>query len=355
MTSINPLALTQKEFTDQVYELLGKGLLHAGKYYSYLMQKGDGLKGYEPLEPQSLSLFQKIDQLIKLPSYTVKNKLVGGETEKYVLEFADSMIAELVIIPMKTGLSLCVSSQVGCKMACAFCETGRMGKLRDLKPEEIIAQVYFAKHVLGKPIKNIVFMGMGEPFDNYEALNQALHILTDPKGLGFGPSRITVSTSGLVPKILEFITWGQKGVKLAVSINGSNNQNRSQVMPVTRRYDMDTLKQSLLEFTGQTGSKIFAEYVMMKGINDDLLCASELASYLDSVPCMINLIPYNAQSHDRFSPPEADVVKAFQAQLVKAGHQVYVRQNKGDAIMAACGQLGEINLKKRLLQKANSF
>lgn len=355
MDLLNPFKLTHKEFSNKVFDLMGKGAVHAGKYYSSLMQKGSAKLAFDPNEPQSHALCQKIDELSCLVPYRVSKKLTGGDTEKYVLEFADSMIAELVIIPMKTGLSLCVSSQVGCKMACAFCETGRMGKLRDLKTEEIIAQVFFARHVLNKPIKNIVFMGMGEPFDNYQVLNEALGVLTDPKGLGFAPSRITVSTSGLVPRILDFIEWGQKGVKLAVSINGSNNVNRTQVMPITRRYDMQTLKDALLEFTSKTNSKIFAEYVMMKGVNDDIVCAQELAEYLHQLPCMINLIPYNAQSHDKFSPPDQKDLKDFQVHLLSKGFQVYVRQNKGDAIMAACGQLGEVNLKKRLLQKANSF
>jgi 23S rRNA (adenine2503-C2)-methyltransferase len=155
-----------------------------------------------------------------VPEFTLVKSEVSLETEKYVLKFSDGLIAELVVIPMKTGLTLCVSSQVGCKMACAFCETGRMGKLRDLKADEILTQAFFAQNILKKPIKNIVFMGMGEPFDNYEELKIALNVLIDPHGFNFTPSKITVSTSGIIPRIYDFIEkYDKPGKKWKTKIN----------------------------------------------------------------------------------------------------------------------------------------
>lgn len=346
---------TSSEFIDKVAHLLGKGKRHALDYYKHFFKQGDGLKGYNKQEKQAYELFCSIDKLIQIPSWTVNSELLAQQVEKYVLAWEDKHVAELVIIEMKTGLTLCISSQVGCKMACSFCETGRMGKLRDLSVEEIIAQVYFAKFVLNKKIKNIVFMGMGEPFDNFEHLLRALDILIDPLGFGFAPSAITVSTSGIVPKIIDFIPLGQKGIKLAISINGSNDHTRQQVMPINRRYNMSILHKAMVLFTSSTQSQILAEYVLMKGVNDQLDHAKELAMYLKDIPCIINLIPYNAQSNQRFSPPDQKQIKLFQTILIDSGFKTYVRQNKGDRIMAACGQLGQLHLKKSLLQKDTLF
>jgi 23S rRNA (adenine2503-C2)-methyltransferase len=159
----------------------------------------------------------------------------------------------------------------------------------------------------------------------------------------------------VVPKIIDFISFGQKGVKLAISINGSNDLVRQAVMPINRRYNMQTLHEAIKKFTQDTQSQILAEYVLMKGVNDALDHAKELAVYLQSIPCIINLIPYNAQSQDRFAPSEHDDIKLFQKYLIEAGFKTYVRQNKGSHIMAACGQLGQLHLKKSLLQKGNSF
>ena len=351
MSNLSILSLTSEQFASLIQTSFQKGYTHALKYYKELLRTGQGLKAYDPLEPQAKSLLVAIDQKVELPSFKVIKTLISSETEKYVLEFSDKLIAELVVIPMKTGLTLCLSSQVGCKMACRFCETGRMGKIRDLKVEEILIQLFYAQNILKKKIKNIVFMGMGEPFDNFENVTKALTILLDPKGFNFPPSHITVSTSGIVPKILEFIPFGKQGVKLAVSINGSNNLNRTQLMPINRRYDMEVLKQTLRIYTEETGQKILAEYVMIEGINDSEACSLELALYLTEIPSIINLIAYNAQSNDPFKAPEKEVMFAFQKLLIEKGYPVYIRHNKGNAIMAACGQLGNLELKKSLLQK----
>jgi 23S rRNA (adenine2503-C2)-methyltransferase len=348
---IRIVGATGEEFASQVEAALGKGYYHALKYYKFFFKKGDGLLAYDENEPQSKSLFESIHDLVEFPKWEIQREQISSLTEKYVLKLSDGLIAELVVIPMKTGLTLCVSSQVGCKMACAFCETGRMGKLRDLSSYEILTQVFFAKYGLKKNIRNIVFMGMGEPFDNYDELEKSLHCLLDQKGFHFAPSRITVSTSGVLPRILDFIKWGQKGVKLAISLNGSNSSNRTQVMPITRKYSFDDLIDTLKIYSDQTTQTILVEYVMLEGINDYPECADELQIVLKSIPCIINLIPYNAQSVDKFKSPSSSKIKEFQNKLIQMGFKVYVRQNKGDQIMAACGQLGQLDLKKRLLQK----
>lgn len=326
---LNILSLTSSEFSLLCFEQLKRGKDHALNFYKHFFQSGQGLNAFNPKEPQSKILIEEIQSLIELPKFEIQNQLLSEFTEKYVLRFQDGLIAELVVIPMKTGLTLCISSQVGCKMACRFCETGKMGKLRDLKTEEIVCQLYFAKIHLKKDIKNIVFMGMGEPFDNYHNVTKAINVMTDIYGLKMPYSSITVSTSGIVPKIYEFIEYGKKGVKLAVSINGSNPENRQAVMPITRKYSMDVLKEALKEFTKQTESQILAEYVMILGINDQLQHARELSSYLETLPSIINLIPYNPQSIDQYQPPDDLTIKAFQKVLLELGHKVFIRQKKG--------------------------
>jgi 23S rRNA (adenine2503-C2)-methyltransferase len=350
---LNILNLTQEEFTEASFQNLNRGKDHIKRFYKAFLQTGDGMGGYNPKEPQSLAIFESLKSGMILPVYTIKDARDDGFCAKYVLEFSDAHIAELVVIPMKTGLTLCVSSQVGCKMGCVFCETGRMGKLRDLQVEEILFQVFFAKFIIHKPITNIVFMGMGEPFDNYENVTKALDILIDPFGFNFPASNITVSTSGIIPRIKDFEIYGLKGVKLAVSINGSNDAGRQKVMPVNRLYNMQDLKSALIGYTEKTKKSVLAEYVMLKGINDQQEDALKLASYLKDVPSVINLIPYNAQSQSRFEPPEDCQIKSFQEVLKGIGFKTYIRQNKGNPIMAACGQLGIINLKKSLLKKSS--
>jgi len=351
MTDLNILNLSKQAFIEKALSLTIKGKRHIESFYQAFLQKGDGLLGFNPKEPQSFHIFETLQKSIKLLNFRIKAEKDDGFCAKYVLEFEDAHIAELVVIPMKTGLTLCVSSQVGCKMACAFCETGRMGKLRDLSVEEILFQIYFAKFVLKKNIQNIVFMGMGEPFDNYENVTKALDVLIDTKGFNFPASSITVSTSGLVPKIEAFQFYGKKGVKLAVSINGSNNTNRQKVMPVNRLYSMEVLQKSLLEYTQKTNKTILAEYVMLKDHNDSIQNAHELMAYLKQIPSIINLIPYNAQSNSMFEPPEDHIIKDFQKVLIEGGFKTYIRQNKGNPIMAAFGQLWIFYFKKESFKK----
>lgn len=189
-------------------------------------------------------------------------------------------------------------------------------------------------------------MGMGEPLDNYDEVMHAIKILMDPKGLGFGPSRITISTSGVVPKIYQLIKDVPPALNLAVSVNAPNDLIRNKIMPVNRRWDMSALKDAMKAYSAHPRRQIFVEYVLLKDVNDSLECADELASYLAGISIKINLIPYNPQSKDRFAPPELEVQEAFMQRLRHRGYHVLLRHHKGRSIMAACGQLGNLNLRK---------
>lgn len=252
---------------------------------------------------------------------------------------------------MESGVTLCISSQVGCRMGCAFCETGRMGLIRHLSTAEIVMQVFLAVHTLKAKVRNIVFMGMGEPLDNYDHVLQAIRVLSDPNALALGESRITVSTSGLVDKIYQLIEDFPPAVNLAVSVNASNDMIRQKIMPVNRKWDMNQLRKAMDLYCSHPRRQILAEYVLIKDVNDSIENAKELADYLRGLKVKVNLIPYNPQSRDRFAPSPNEKIEDFIATLRQEGYQVLIRKTKGQDIMAACGQLGNLQLRKELVKK----
>ena len=330
---------TQDSFADTIFAQLGKGRLHARSLYGYFMRRGT-IEGFE-VEPEAERLKGEILERtsFELPGYRVV--VEDGGTVKFLVDMGEGLEAEAVLIPMKSKTTLCVSSQVGCKMGCTFCETGRMGLLKSLGREEIVAQVAIAVHGLGRQVDNIVFMGMGEPFDNFDEVMGAIGVLCG--GLGFGPSRITVSTSGVVDMMDRFTEEADPGVHLAVSVNAPNDEVRKRVMPVNRKWNMAELKGAMARFCAGGKREILVEYVLMEGINDSLESADELAEYLRGLRVKVNLIPYNPQKKDRFAPPGQDVIEAFAKKMKENGYLTLVRQTKGQQIRAACGQLGGVD------------
>ena len=271
-----------------------------------------------------------------------------GDVVKFLLKFADGLESESVLIPMESGTTICISSQVGCKMGCAFCETGQMGLIRHLTAEEIVSQVFVARFQLQRTVRNIVFMGMGEPFDNYEAVMQAISVLTDPAGLSFGKRRITVSTSGRVDGILRMASEADPALNLAVSVNAPTDEIRRKIMPVNKQWDLAALKNAMQTYCSLSGQEILIEYVLLKGINDSIACAESLADYLRGLKVKVNLIPYNAQTRDRFSPPDVEQKELFLQTMRSLGYQTLLRGTKGDQIQAACGQLGNTAVRRSI-------
>ncbi len=342
------LALTQKEFSEQVVTHLGKGFQHAGLLYEEYFRKGT-LKGesaaFKNAGPLRDEIIGMIDQAMPLLIQDQSDEI----TRKCLLRTHDNLEIESVLIPMQAGGTLCVSSQIGCRMGCTFCETGRMGLLRNLTTSEIVSQVYLVRHQLGFNMRNIVFMGMGEPFDNYDAVIQAVKVLMDPHGFGFGRNHITLSTSGCVEGIEKLINEGEHGPNLAVSINAPQDEMRSRLMPINRKHDMQRLYQSMDLYCKETGRQILIAYVLLKGHNDSLEHADQLAAYLQGLNVKINLIPYNPQSRDRFQPPDPETLDAFTQRLRSHGYYTLLRLTKGRDIRAACGQLGNLRLRQRLM------
>ncbi|MBS0648713.1 MAG: 23S rRNA (adenine(2503)-C(2))-methyltransferase RlmN [Verrucomicrobia bacterium] len=347
---MNIFSCTQAEYVQQIYDRLGKGKRHAALLYSQWFKQGI----VNPLiwaEPQAMPLVEEMWKGTEKVLPPVVSEQRDGSTVKFLLKMSDGLETESVLIPMQAGVTLCISSQVGCRMGCTFCETGRMGLLRSLSVAEIISQVFVARFVVNSPVRNIVFMGMGEPFDNYENVMQAIHILTDAGGFAIGPSRLTVSTSGCVEEIYRFMREADPAVNLAVSINAPTEELRTKIMPVNRKWSLAELRKALIDYCAHPRREILIEYVLLKDLNDSLTCADQLAELLQGMRVRVNLIPYNAQRKSRFEPPEENVQKAFAERLVERGYQVLLRHHKGRGIRAACGQLGNKEKRKEWFQK----
>ncbi len=260
-------------------------------------------------------------------------------TKKFLLELKDSKYIEMVTIPDSNKITLCLSSQIGCARNCSFCATARIKHIRNLTVDEIIGQVIVAQNVSDKKITNLVFMGMGEPLDNYDNVCEAIRLLHDKKMLSFSPRRTTLSTCGIVPSINRLLADDIK-LKLAVSLNSANQQKREYLMPVAKKYPLPMLKKSLLNYQKKRAFRITFEYVMIKGINTTIEDAKELMSYVGDLSAKINLIPWNASPliPEYHSPTEREV-KRFVSYFSNAPCAVTYRKSRGSDISAACGQL----------------
>lgn len=330
---------TSNEFAEKIFSIFGKGKQHALLIYKEWFRTGC-VKGENPAFNNAKALFEDILAITDFSLPPLLKKLDEEKTGKILIATSDGFEIESVVLPMKAGYTLCLSSQIGCKMGCAFCETAKMGLKRNLSASEIVTQLFHAKHTLNVPIRNLVFMGMGEPLDNFEEVMKSIAIITDFNGFGLGESRITVSTSGLCDQIERFIEKAPSAVHLAVSVNAPNDQVRSKLMPVNKKYDMQALKESMLKYCLQRKRKILVEYVLIAEKNDSLQDAVTLADYLEGLDVTVNLIPYNPGRRGTFKPASEKNIDEFATHLKQKGYLVFVRTTRGQKIMAACGQLG---------------
>jgi len=251
----------------------------------------------------------------------------------------DGQQIETVVIPMRGYATVCVSTQVGCRMGCGFCATGRMGLIRHLEAAEIVAQVYLARRHLGLPVRNVVFMGMGEPLDNPAAVVQAIEVLSDQRGFDIPRRRMTLSTVGLAAGLEALAQLPAPGVRLAVSLNAPDDALRSRLMPVNRRFPMAALRRALQAYPLCPREHIMIGYVLIGGLNDSPQHARKLAEFLAPLRVKVNLIPLNPGGDPQWSAPSPAAVTAFQRELMAQGLQVWRRTPRGQRLMAACGQL----------------
>ena len=275
-----------------------------------------------------------------MPLCPVAKKGASDGVLKWAFAIEGGGIIESVHIPGEGKDTLCLSSQVGCALDCAFCATAKVGFRRNLRLEEVVGQLMHAVFELGRPaIRRIVFMGMGEPLLNVENILRAIEIFTMPSGLGFSPRRITVSSSGVVPGIVE-LAKKAPGVGLAVSLNAPDDERRAKLMSIAKKYPLKDLFEALRAWAGTTKDPVTLEYILLPGFNMAFEDAPKLASLVRGLPCKINLIPFNPFPGASFRPPSDDEVDAFANRLHAKGLHVQVRRSRGLGALAACGQLG---------------
>ena len=273
------------------------------------------------------------------------NKQVSSDTNKYLFELEDGNFIESVLMKHDYGLSVCISSQIGCNMGCAFCESGRLKKVRNLTAGEMVEQILSIEEDVNKKIDSIVIMGIGEPFDNYENVTDFMKIINDPKGIQIGARHITVSTSGLVPKIKEFADFPLQ-INLAVSLHAPNDEIRNKIMKVNKAYNISELIDAIKYYIKKTNRRVTIEYVLLKDVNDSKDCALELCKLLRGINVYVNLIPYNETSHIDFKTTTDKTKMEFYNILKNNGITVTIRRKFGEGIDAACGQLRASEVEK---------
>jgi len=263
-------------------------------------------------------------------------------TRKLLLRLADGQRIETVWIPSTSRSTICVSSQVGCALGCRFCFTGKMKFRRDLTAGEIVEQIYSIRSILApdEDFKNIVYMGMGEPFLNYDNVLKSVEMLMSDYGLGIAQKRITVSTVGVIPGIYRLADSGLK-IMLAVSLHAATDELRNSIVPANKKYPLKDLFPALKHYTERTGERLTFEYCLIGGINDSIECAKDLVKFIHDIPCKINLISYNPAPGmpKEFKRPTADSVENFKEYLYPRCPAVTIRKSRGADILAACGQL----------------
>ena len=272
----------------------------------------------------------------------IRRQCSSDGTEKFLFELEDGHRVESVLIPEEDRLTLCISTQVGCGMGCTFCLTGKSGLARNLKSSEIVNQVLLVQKALPerRVVTNIVIMGMGEPLSNYNNVIKAIEILKHPLGPAIGARRITLSTAGLVPGIIK-LGEGNLNINLAISLNASTDDQRSQIMPVNKKYPLKKLIEACREFPLRKGRMLSFEYVLLEGVNNGTEDAVRVARLLKGIRCKINLIPFNEFPGSPYKRPSEESVLRFQEILTNQNYSVFIRKSRGRDILAACGQLRE--------------
>jgi len=340
---INLLDLNRERLADE----FGDKPYRAGQIFNWVY--GKGITDIHSMTNLPRQLREEMSSRFTITYPEVIDRQSSSDgTEKLAYRLSDGNIIESVLIPEKDHWSICVSSQAGCSMGCTFCFTATMGFIRNLRLSEIITQVLYPIHAYpDRNIRNVVFMGMGEPLLNYENVLDAIRIMTDPDGPCISKRRITLSTCGIIPVLKSLGRDAQIG--LAVSLNAATNEVRQGIMPITRKYPMADLIDALKAYQLPNRRRITIEYVLLKGINDSIADAKQLIRTLHGLKVKVNLIPLNPWPGCTLEPPDEQTVLAFEEQLKDSPVAVMMRKEKGNDILAACGQLagGKIHERKR--------
>jgi len=316
---------------------LGHKAFRGRQLYQWIWEKG--VQEFSEMTNLSKDFIEVLEAKCQLELTTVhqvqSSKSQG--TSKFLIRLGDGRFVETVLIPEAKRATVCLSSQVGCALDCDFCATGKMGLKRNLTSGEIADQLLHVRRFSDRPITNIVFMGMGEPFHNYDQVIRSADILNSETGFAHGARKITISTSGMVPQIRRFADEGHR-YKLAVSLNASDDESRTQIMPINKKWDIAELVKACKYYTELSKNMLTFEYVLMQGINDSLGDARRLLKIANQVFCKVNVIPYNEVA-EGYLRPSKKRIESFLEALEGARFGVTVRWSQGDDIDAACGQL----------------
>jgi len=370
MTNSNPLSLVKAD-SPAVLEKPSAFDLSLSEWNTWCVSEGmpsfNGVQIFQwiyqkrksdPLEFTNLSKKMR-DLLLERFSWVlprVDSHLISVDgSEKFLVETHDKLLFEMVLMPYESRVTLCISSQVGCRMGCTFCQTGKMGLKRNLTSGEILSQLLIANTSLKeRHISNIVFMGMGEPLDNYEQVVKACRVMVDPNGFALSMHKVTVSTSGLVPEIRKL--GEELPLRLAISLHNADEDTRSAMMPINKRYSLAELKKALLDYPASKRYGITFEYVMIEGKNDSIDDAKRLVKYLTGLKAKVNLIPINHFPGIEMKPSTAERLRQFQLYLGERSIPAPIRYSRGQDISGGCGQLAakredELNMDPRVLHR----
>lgn len=321
---------------ENYFESINEKKFKAKQIYDWLYVKK--VNDFKLMTNIKKDLQDKLIQEFSTDFIKIKTVQKSELTNKYLFELLDGNYIEAVLMRHDYGNSVCVSSQVGCNMGCLFCESGRLKKVRNLETYEIVQQILLIENDINERIDSVVIMGIGEPFDNYDNIMNFIRIINSPFGISIGARHITVSTSGLIPKIKKFMQEDLQ-VNLAISLHAPNNDIRNKIMPVNKAYNIDELIACLKEYIKKTNRRVTIEYVMLNNINDSEHNAIELSKLLRGMNVYVNLIPYNETSHIEFKKSSEYTILAFYDTLKKHGINATIRKKFGGSIDAACGQL----------------
>jgi len=302
------------------------------------------VKTFDEMTNLSLELREKLKQNYTMCNFEILKKQESSDgTIKYLFDVLDGNAIETVLMSYHHGKTICVSSQIGCKMGCKFCASTGVAFIRDLTAGEIVEQILAVEQDIGEHISNIVFMGIGEPFDNYDNVMQSIRILNNPKGLNIGARHISVSTSGVVPKIYKFAEEPYQ-CTLSISLHATNDKKRSEMMPVNNLYPIEELMKACKSYIAKTNKRISFEYALAKDKNDNLEDAKALINLLKGMLCHVNLIPINKIENGKFVKSNIENIIKFRDYLNDHGIVATIRRELGSDIDAACGQLRRKNI-----------
>lgn len=339
MTNLRDLTFEELE---NLILSLGEKKFRAAQVFSWLHK---GVRSYDEMTNVSKSLKENLakDYYVSSPEIVKKLESKIDKTKKYLFKLYDGNMVESVVMYYNHGISICVSSQVGCAMGCKFCASTIGGLVRSLTPGEILDQIIFAQLDIGERISNIVMMGIGEPLANFSNVVKFLNIVNDDRGLNIGYRHISISTCGIVPKIIELGNLNLP-ITLSISLHASNDDVRSSIMPVNNTYNISELLSACKKYQQITGRRISFEYAIIKGVNDTDTHAEKLSKLLKGMLCHVNVIPVNKVEENSFEKPDMKRINSFIKTIEKYGITATVRRRLGSDINASCGQLRKNNM-----------